>query len=173
MKTNLILIGMPGSGKSTIGVLLAKEAGLSFVDTDLVIQAEEGRCLQTIVDTDGYLALRAIEERVLLSLDLQEYVIATGGSVVYSDVAMQHLKRLGTAIFLQASIETLESRITNYATRGLAKHPDQSFDELFAERSDLYTRYADLTIPCDRLSQESICEKILRQIDIGQPPYTS
>jgi len=145
---SVILIGMPGAGKSTIGVLLAKELGLGFVDTDLLIQIREGRALQKILDTTGYLNLRHIEEEVLLELDCRDEVIATGGSVVYSEPGMAHLKRYGPAIYLDVPLEVLHRRIHNYDTRGIARRPDQSFADLFAERTALYQRYADLTIAC-------------------------
>lgn len=115
---NLIFIGMPGSGKSTIGVLVAKRLGMGFTDTDLLIQEQAGRTLQEIVDRDGYVALRQIEEQVLLALDVQNQVISTGGSAVYSDAAMQHLKRNGTVVFLDISLETVIHRIGDYSLRG-------------------------------------------------------
>ncbi|MDT8399225.1 MAG: shikimate kinase [Pseudomonadales bacterium] len=160
-KTNLVLIGMPGSGKSTVGVILAKRSSRSFVDTDVLIQSHEQRSLQDIVDRDGYLALRRIEEAVLLSLDLQDCVISTGGSAVYSDAAMHHLAQDSRLIFLDVSLAGLLSRVTDMETRGIAKRPEQSFAELFAERCELYARYADLTIACDGLSQEQVCERIM------------
>ena len=168
VKPNLVLIGMPGSGKSTIGVILAKRTAHDFVDTDLLIQSAEQRSLQEILDQDGYLALRTIEARVLSALDIDNHVISTGGSAVYSDSAMQHLRQKGTIIYLEASLETLRSRITNYETRGIAKRPEQSFDELFAERTELYRRYADLTITGDDLNQDTACDQILAQLDLSQ-----
>jgi shikimate kinase len=160
-KSNLVLIGMPGSGKSTIGVILAKRTSHHFVDTDLVIQNVEGRSLQDILDQDGYLALRETESRVLQGLDLDNHVISTGGSAVYSDAAMQHLKRKGICIYLDVSVETLRARITDYDTRGIAKRPDQSFADLFEERTRLYRRYADITIKADALNQDEVCSAIL------------
>jgi shikimate kinase len=159
-KTNLVLIGMPGSGKSTVGVILAKRTSRDFVDTDLVIQHEEGRSLQDILDSDGYLALREVEARVLQGLQLRNHVISTGGSAVYSDAAMQHLRRDGICVYLDVSVDTLRARITDYETRGIAKRPDQSFADLFAERTSLYRRYADFTIAADGLSQEAVCSAI-------------
>ena len=123
--SNIVLIGMPGSGKSTVGVILAKMASLDFVDTDILIQRAAGKSLQEIVDADGYLVLRRIEEEVLLKLDCRDHVIATGGSAVYSPAAISHLKKDGVIVFLDVDIETLQSRIRNYETRGLAKRPDQ------------------------------------------------
>jgi len=160
--SNIVLIGMPGSGKSTIGVVLAKCASMDFVDTDILIQCSVGRSLQDIVDSDGHMALRAIEEKVLLELDCRNHVIATGGSAVYSRAAMEHLKSDGLAVFLEVDLDTLKSRIHDYETRGLAKRPDQSFEELFAERSSLYSYYADLTVHCSGLSVAEVCAAIIQ-----------
>ena len=154
---------MPGSGKSTVGVILAKKTSRDFVDTDLLIQKSRKRKLQEIVDTDGYACLRNIEENVLLELCVQRHVIATGGSAVYSDRAMAHLKSDGLVIFLDVDLATLESRISDFSMRGLAKRPEQSFSELFDERSGLYAKYADITIECSRLTQEDVCSRIIAQ----------
>ncbi|BEH14043.1 shikimate kinase [Marinobacter shengliensis] len=161
---NLIFIGMPGSGKSTIGVLVAKRLGMGFIDTDLLIQEQAGRTLQEIVDQDGYVALRQIEEQVLLALDVHNQVISTGGSAVYSDAAMQHLKRNGTVVFLDISLETVIHRIGDYSLRGISRRPDQSLAELFEERFALYTRYADLTIKGQGFNQDQLCEAIIRKL---------
>lgn len=159
-RDNIILIGMPGSGKSTVGVLLAKELGRHFVDTDLLIQASQGRTLQSIVDREGYLVLREIEEEVLLELHCFGQVIATGGSAVYSDPAMRHLKASGVVVFLDVRLSDLRARVSDYATRGLAKRPDQTLEDLFVERVALYTRYADVTVACGGLSHEEVCCRI-------------
>ena len=161
---NLVLIGMPGSGKSTVGVILAKRTSRDFVDTDLLIQTSHKRQLQDIVDHDGYTALRNIEERVLLDLRVHNHVIATGGSAVYSDEAMAHLKSDGLVIFLDVALATLESRIPDFSTRGLAKRPEQTLPELFDERFGLYTKHADITIQCGRLTQEDVCAKIIEEL---------
>ncbi|MGO1693932.1 MAG: shikimate kinase [Marinobacter sp.] len=158
---NLIFVGMPGSGKSTVGVLIAKRLGLGFLDTDLLIQQETGRTLQDIVDEDGHVALREAEEQVLLSVNVQRHVISTGGSAVYSDKAMAHLKTGGTVVFLDISLDTMIARIGDYSLRGISKRPDQSLLELYKERSTLYARYADLTIPGDRLNQEQVCDALI------------
>ena len=165
--SNLVLIGMPGSGKSTVGVILAKKTSRDFVDTDLLIQRSQQRTLQDIVDHDGYGALRNIEERVLLELGVYNHVIATGGSAVYSDHAMAHLKSDGLVIFLDVDLATLESRIPDFSTRGLAKRPEQSFPELFDERSGLYVKYADITIRCGSLTQEDVCARIMEETASG------
>lgn len=160
-RSNFVLIGMPGSGKSTVGVLLAKRAALDFVDTDLLIQSSEGRPLQAIVEDDGYAALRRVEERVLLAIDLHHHVIATGGSAVYSDAAMRHLKTHGLVIFLDVSLATVQARIGDFSHRGISKRHDQSIAELFEERHRLYRTYADLIIDADGLDQDQVCDRIL------------
>lgn len=162
--SNIVLIGMPGSGKSTVGIILAKLISFNFVDTDVLIQISQGRTLQDIVDTEGYMALREIEERILLKLDCFDHVIATGGSAVYSHVAMTHLKSNGVVVFLNVELPILESRIHDFATRGLAKRPDQSIEDLFEERFVLYTKYADVTIECKDFTQEEVCEDIISSI---------
>ena len=165
ISSNLVLIGMPGSGKSTVGVILAKKTSRDFVDTDLLIQTSRGRKLQDIVDHDGYAALRSIEERILLDLPVRNHVIATGGSAVYSDQAMAHLKSEGLVVFLDVELATLEARIADFSMRGLAKRPDQSLSELFDERFGLYAKYADITIRCGRLNQEDVCAKIIEETE--------
>lgn len=162
---NIILIGMPGAGKSTVGVLVAKELAMSFLDTDLTIQAIKGCTLQEMVDRDGYMALRCAEEEVLYNIHAHRHVISTGGSAVYSELAMNHLAANGTVVFLDVDLASLESRISNYSTRGLAKHPDQSFDELFQERLTLYRRYADIMIPCRGLNQQQVSERIIKALN--------
>ncbi len=160
----LILVGMPGAGKSTVGVLVAKYAHLGFLDTDLLLEAREGRSLQQIVDQDGYLGMRAAEERLIRSLNCQNHVIATGGSVVYSELAMQHLRFLGRIIFLEVPLEELLPRLTDLDTRGLVRRPRQSLTDLYAERLPLYRRYADLTIDCRGLTQEQVARAVLESL---------
>lgn len=162
---NLIFIGMPGSGKSTVGVLVAKRLGLGFIDTDLLIQQEAGRTLQDIVDQDGYLALRHIEEQVLLSLEVQGQVISTGGSAVYSEAAMSHLKANGTVVFLDIALDRVIKRIGDHSLRGISRRPDQSLAELFEERFALYSQYADLTIKGEGLNQDQVCEAVTAGLD--------
>lgn len=164
-RSNINLIGMPGSGKSTVGALLARQTGRAFVDTDLLIQADTGRQLQDIVDRDGYLELRRIEERILLGLSARNHVIATGGSAVYSQAAMARLKAEGVTVFLDASPATLEARVRDFGSRGLAKRPDQTFQQLFDERFPLYTNYAEITIKCDGLTHEQVVAEILDAVE--------
>ena len=162
---NVILIGMPGSGKSTVGVVLAKQTARDFTDTDVIIQTLQERSLQDIVDRDGYMVLRRIEEEVLLELSVRNHVIATGGSAVYSDAAMRHLKSDGIVVFLDTDLPTLESRVDDYGTRGLAKSPDQTFAELYKERLPLYTKYADVVVKCENLSHEGVSARIAEQLE--------
>jgi shikimate kinase len=164
-REGITLIGMPGAGKSTVGVLLSKRRALDFVDSDLVIQVREGKPLQQVLEDAGYLGLRAIEEAVLLSLEPRGSVIATGGSAVYSEAAMRHLRAGSRIVWLDAPLEELRRRIRDYDTRGISRRPDQSFDELFAERQALYARHADVRIDCREGSQEDVLERLIAALD--------
>ena len=165
VRPNIVLIGMPGAGKSTVGVLLAKVLSCQFVDTDVLIQSEENRSLQEILDHDGYLELRAIEERVIMGFSGEHYVVATGGSAVYSSLAMLHLKNHGSVVYLDVGIDTLRRRVKDYDQRGIARRPDQSFEDLFHERATLYSLYADITIQCDHLDHEAVVAAIHGRLD--------
>ena len=164
MAKNIILVGMPGSGKSTLGVLLASALSYRFLDTDALIEQRQGRTLQDIVDREGYLTLRKIEEELLLSLRLERHVVATGGSAVYSSRAMAHLKENGVIVFLHVELESLKKRIHNFGQRGIAKGPDQTFEALFQERFPLYQKVADLTCDNTRLSPEEACGDIIGRL---------
>jgi shikimate kinase len=158
------LIGMPGSGKSTVGVVLAKQSARDFIDTDVIIQTSEGRSLQEIVDLDGFMALRRIEEETLLRISLRNHVIATGGSAVYSEAAMVHLKSQGFAVFLDTDLPILKARIHDLGTRGIAMSPSQSLDDLNKERLPLYRKYADLVVECGNLTHEEVSAKIIAEL---------
>jgi shikimate kinase len=162
--SNIVLIGMPGAGKSTVGVLLAKTLSCQFVDTDVLIQAAENRSLQDIMDHDGYLELRAIEERVIMGFSGEHFVVATGGSAVYSSLAMLHLKTSGRVVYLDVTMDTLRRRVKDYDQRGIARRPDQSFEDLFLERATLYRMYADITIQCDDMDHEAVVSAIHSQL---------
>ena len=160
MKSNITLIGMPGAGKSTIGIILAKNLGLGFIDTDVLIQINRQKTLQQILEESDHLHLRAIEEEEILKINIENHVIATGGSVAYSQKAMSHLLGLSTVIFLEVNFEEIKRRIHNFETRGIAKAKNQSFRELFAERQLLYQKYAEITIDGNKLDQEKLALQI-------------
>ncbi|MCI9352669.1 MAG: shikimate kinase [Lawsonibacter sp.] len=145
---NIILTGMPGSGKSTIGVLLAKALGLGFVDVDLVIQEREGALLQKILDRSGTAAFLEIEEQAVLNLDCRHTVIAPGGSAMCREGAAQHLSRLGPVVYLNVPLEELMRRIQNMSQRGIAMEPGQTLADVLAYRDPLYRKYADLIVDC-------------------------
>lgn len=145
-KNNVVLIGMPGCGKSTIGVLLAKNLAYSFLDSDLLIQEEEGRKLQEIIDTEGIEYFNSLENRVNAGIETDKTVIATGGSAVYGKEAMEHLSTIGTVVYLKIPYEELERRIWNFETRGIVLKEGQTFRDLYLERSPLYERYAHITV---------------------------
>lgn len=140
------MIGMPGAGKSTVGVLLAKISGLAFRDTDLDIQVNAGATLQEILEQEGYIKLRAREEQVLMSITLDNAVISTGGSAIYSESVMQRLGEAGPVVYLEVDIDELKSRVAQAPNRGVASNSNQSFIDVYDERTPMYERYADLTI---------------------------
>ncbi|MGB0450219.1 MAG: shikimate kinase, partial [Porticoccaceae bacterium] len=166
---SIVLIGMPGAGKSTVGILLAKALGMGFVDTDVAIQVREGKTLQEILDTSDYINLRAIEEQVLLSEDIAGQVVATGGSAVYSEAGMARLKDSAVVVFLDVPLEELEKRISNFDSRGIASKPGQSLEALFAERCKLYREYADISVDCRQQSLEQTLEKTLESLSQQLP----
>lgn len=161
----IVLIGMPGAGKSTLGVQLAKETARDFVDTDVAIQLREKKTLQAIIVESGYLKLRDIEEQVLLDLNVSHHVIATGGSAVYSERGMAKLKTLGPVIFLDVKLDELRRRINNYDDRGIARRANQSFEDLYNERVALYNKYADIVIDCAQKSQGLLLRELHEKID--------
>ena len=146
MKDNIILIGMPGAGKSTVGVVLAKALGYNFVDSDLVIQKETGKRLFEIIDEVGIDEFLNIENRINASLSVEKSVVATGGSVIYGEEAMEHLKSIGKVIYLKTDYESLEMRLGNLLKRGVAIRSGNTLLDLYNERVPLYEMYADITI---------------------------
>lgn len=148
LNNNIILTGMPGSGKSTIGVLLAKALGYSFVDVDLMIQEREGALLQEILNSRGTQAFLEAEEAAVLSLDCRHTVIAPGGSALCREGAALHLKKLGSIIYLNVPLEELTRRIFNMSQRGIAMEPGQTLADVLAYRDPLYRKYSDLTVDC-------------------------
>lgn len=143
---NIVLIGMPGAGKSTLGVLLAKRMNRNFTDTDLLIQQAAGRKLQEIIDEDGLDAFNRLERDIICAFRTEETVIATGGSAVLDDAAAKHLKTLGPVIYLEVPKEELFPRLTNLSTRGIAMKPGETMEDVFAYREPIYKRWADATV---------------------------
>lgn len=146
MKSNITLIGMPASGKSTVGVLLAKRLGYSFVDVDLVIQEKEGRLLREIIEAEGTEGFLQVEERINRELEVRRSVIAPGGSVVYGKSAMEHLKTISTVVYLKLDFREMELRLGDLKDRGVALKDHMTLEELYRERVPLYEKYADITI---------------------------
>ncbi len=163
-KTNLVLIGMAGAGKSTVGPLLARMLSYDFIDVDELIEADQQQSLQEIVDRYGPEWFRLLEERIILGLDVQCHVIATGGSAVYGAAGMTHLQQQGMVVFLDVPLAILEGRVDDVATRGLARQQGQSFADLLAERQPLYSRYADIIIECAAMSLVEIGTAIVERI---------
>ena len=166
MQNNISLIGMPGAGKSTVGIILAKNLSFGFIDTDILIQINHQKPLQQILNETGHLNLRAIEEKEVLKLNIENHVIATGGSIVYSENAMTHLLRISRVIFLEVNYQEIKRRIHNFNTRGIAKSKDQTFKELFEERQPLYKKYAEITVDCNHLDQEEVALEIINHIQV-------
>lgn len=151
---------MPGAGKSTVGVLLAKEIGLNFVDSDLLIQVRYGATLQEIMDARGHLELRRLEEAVLMDMPLQQTLVATGGSVVYSAAVMARLADAGPVVFLDVPLDALLERVDNLDTRGIARGPGQNFTDVYRERQPLYERYADIRVDAHSQSPQETARLI-------------
>ena len=143
---NITLIGMPASGKSTVGVLLAKRLGYSFVDVDIVIQEQEGRLLKEIIEKEGQDGFLAVENRINAGLNVRHSVIAPGGSVIYGKEAMEHLKEISTVVYLKLSYESVEERLGNLVDRGVVLKDGMTLKDLYEERVPYYERYADITI---------------------------
>jgi shikimate kinase len=162
---NIILIGMPGAGKSTAGVILAKTLGMTFVDTDILVQEHAGRLLQEIIDTKGPDAFLRTEEETVLSLSCRNSVIATGGSVVFSGKAMEHLKENGVVIYLAISFEEMEKRLRNITTRGIVLFSGESLSDMYHERVPLYEKYADITVDCSKGDFEDIVGDVIGEIE--------
>ncbi len=159
---NLVLIGMPSSGKSTAGAVAAKKLGYRFLDCDALIREAERAPLAEIIERRGTEGFLAAEARVNGSLNVSRCVIATGGSVVYCPNAMAHLKKIGTVVYLKIGAETVKKRIPDFTARGVVMRGDIStLDELYRERAPLYEKYADLTVDCDNLSVEAAADALI------------
>lgn len=166
MKNNIVLIGMPGAGKSTLGVILAKVMGMNFIDSDLVIQNEEGRLLSRIIEEEGPESFLKIEERINKGLNPKQAVIATGGSVVYGQEAMEHLQKIGIVVYLKLSCTAVLSRLRDVRGRGVVLREGQTLEGLYSERSVLYEKYAHLTVEEDGLTVEETLEKTLQALHL-------
>lgn len=160
-KNNIVLIGMPGVGKSTIGVVLAKMLGYQFVDADLVIQEKEGKLLCEIIDEVGTEGFIEVENRINSQIEAEHAIIATGGSVVYGTEAMMHLKEIGTILYLRLPYEELNQRLCDIKGRGVVLKDGQTLRDLYEERVPLYEKYADITVDEYQLNVEQTIEKIL------------
>ncbi|WP_339322085.1 homoserine kinase [Paenibacillus sp. FSL W8-0194] len=161
---NIILIGMSGAGKSTLGVLLAKALGMDFVDTDIVIQQHEGRMLQDIIDHDGVEKFLEIEETIVSDMRLNHCVISTGGSVVYSEKAMNVLKQHGSIIYLHVPFEEIERRLKNITTRGIVIKNGSSLKDVYEERVPLYRKHSDIMIDCSNKDIEQCVREMIVSI---------
>ncbi len=164
-KENVVLIGMPGVGKSTVGVVLAKVLGYEFIDADLLIQKAEGKLLHEIIDergTDGFIE---VENRVNSQIDTHRSVIATGGSVVYGKEAMEHLRSIGTVVYLKQNLRPLERRLRNLKGRGVVLKPGQTLADLYKERTVLYEKYADVTVDQYKLTVDQSLKTILKALE--------
>ena len=160
---NIIIIGVPGAGKSTLGVILAKTLGMKFTDTDIVIQEHTGRLLQDIIDANGINVFKKTEEDAILSLHCRNTVIATGGSVVFSEKAMEHLKSEGIVVYLKISLDEMVHRINNITTRGIVLGPGQSLANMYNERIPFYEKYADISIDCSG-DFEDVFGKVIEEL---------
>lgn len=160
MKDNLVLIGMPGAGKSTVGVVLAKRLGYRFIDSDLVIQEQQGRLLHELIEEYGIEGFWQIESDANAGLEVHNSVIATGGSVVYEPEAMKHLRGIGTIVYLQLPYEEIADRLGDLDARGVTLRPGQDLTALYRERVPLYEQYADITVDCSGKMLRSIVHEI-------------
>lgn len=164
---NIILIGMPGCGKSTVGVVLAKALGMDFIDSDLLIQRSRNMRLHQIIEQVGDDGFRAIENQVNASIETDHCVIATGGSVVYGAEAMEHLRSIGTVVYLCLGYEQIEERLGDLHARGVSMKPGQTLRDLYDERTPLYEKYAHVTVHCDGLLLREVVAELRRQLNLA------
>lgn len=164
MKNNIILIGMPGSGKSTVGVVLAKKLGFQFVDSDLVIQEQSGKLLYQLIEGLGEAGFLALENEINAGIQADKSVVATGGSAVYGNEAMCHFKEIGTVVYLKLPYEELKERLGDLHKRGVVIREGSSLRELYEERIPLYEKYADIVMDCSDSDLRSIVEKIAEEV---------
>lgn len=163
-RQNIVLTGMSGAGKSTLGVLLAKNLRMDFIDTDILIQQQEHRLLQEIINKNGNDAFLKIEESVILGMSVCGSVIATGGSVIYSDAAMTALKRSGKVVYLYVPYDELIKRLSNISTRGIVMKNGNCFKDVYEERLPLYEKYSDITADCSQMDTEHCVRRIIEKL---------
>lgn len=164
MKNNIVLIGMPGCGKSTVGVVLAKNLGYKFVDVDIVIQEREGKLLSEIIDERGFEGFIKAEEEACLSVDGECTVIATGGSAVYGRAAMEHFREIATIVYIKLDFKEIRERLGDLHQRGVAINGDMTLMDLYEERVPLYEKYADVICEADRMALRDVVAGIKEQI---------
>lgn len=164
-KGNIILVGMPGSGKSTIGRLLAEQMIMSFIDTDKVLEERVGNKLQSVIDVHGNEKALDLEESAVRSLNVKNFVVATGGSVVYRESAVNHLKSNGTVVYLKLPFDTVHKRIRNPETRGIVMKEGQDLSGLYHERVPLYEKFADIVIDCQDKDRDTIVQMIKESVE--------
>ena len=162
---NIILIGMSGAGKSTLGILLAKALNYDFMDTDLLIQQQEEQLLQEIIQEKGIERFKKIEEKVISEIDPLNTIIATGGSVVYSNEGMEHLRNIGTIIYISVGFDEIQRRINNIHTRGIVMGPNQSLQDVYKERIMLYKKYADITMDVHQQTIEETVSLLVKRLE--------
>ncbi len=172
-KTNIVLIGMAGAGKSSVGAALARLLDLAFVDVDRLIEKDQQKPLQELLETLGVHGFREVEEKVLLSMGYENHVIATGGSAIYSEVGIKHLKTSSLLVLLDVSLQVLKQRVGDCSRRGLVKTSQQTFEQLLAERTPLYREYADVTLECSEHSVPEICQSINGWLNRGAISFPS
>lgn len=165
MKKNLIFIGMPAVGKSTVGIVVAKRLGMNFIDTDLLIQEQEHKLLREIIAEVGEDGFLKIENQVNSEVNAENAVISPGGSVVYCEEAMEHFKKIGMIVYLKASYQTIKKRIRNPKKRGVVLREGQTFKDLYEERAVLFEKYADITIDEDGCEIEDTIENVLKEVE--------
>lgn len=163
-KNNIVLIGMPGAGKSTIGVVVAKKLGYRFTDSDLVIQETYGKLLHELIEERGVEGFRALENDINASLEYQNAVIATGGSACYGKEAMEHLRQNGVVVYLALGYDSLTERLGDLNARGVTIKPGQTLQELYEERIPLYEQYADITVNCEGKLLREVVEEVCVQV---------
>ena len=164
-KDNVVLIGMPGAGKSTVGVVLAKKLGYRFIDSDLVIQDQYGKLLHELITEHGVEGFWQIENDVNAGLNVHRSIIATGGSVIYGKEAMEHLREIGTVVYLKLTYEEIEHRLGDLNARGVTLKEGQNLADLYAERIPLYEKYAHVTLECDNKLLRDIVHEIAKQLE--------